>query len=131
MPAVALSFLPLIAGFMVLKINSTISALGAVKDYAALETSGVPLLGWERLAGGDILVGMLICSIAIYVIDRKFMRAAVYSLITGGLAFFGFVHAVEIKVGAAPEVALGYLVMAIVFVVMNYLKDPKEEQVSA
>ncbi len=127
MPAVALSFLPLIAGFVVLKINSTINALGAVKDYAALNASGVPLLGWERLAGGDILVGMLICSIAIYVIDRKFMRAAVYSLITGGLAYFGFVHALEIKVGAAPEVALGYGVMALVFILMSFLKDPKEE----
>lgn len=36
------------------------------------------------------------------------------------LAFFGFVHAVEIKIGSAPEVALGYLAMALVFIVMSF-----------
>ncbi|MBS3991329.1 MAG: hypothetical protein KGZ51_04590 [Erysipelothrix sp.] len=130
MPAVALSFLPLIAGFTVLKINSAIGALGAVKDYAILEANGVPLLGWERLAGGDILVGMLICAIAIFVIDRQFLRAATYSIITAVLAYFGFVHAVEIKVGSAPEVALGYVMMALVFFVMNFMKDKPEKEPS-
>lgn len=126
MPAVALSFLPLIAGFTVLKIKSALGAVGATIDYAALEANGVPLLGWERLSGGDILVGMLICSIAIFVIDRKFLRAATYSAITAVLAFFGFVHAVEIKIGSAPEVALGYLAMALVFIVMNFYGRKKE-----
>jgi adenine/guanine/hypoxanthine permease len=130
MPAVALSFLPLIAGFTVLKINSAIGALGAVKDYAILEANGVPLLGWERLAGGDILVGMLISAIAIFVIDRQFLRAAAYSIITAVLSYFGFVHALEIKVGSAPEVALGYVMMALVFFVMNYIKDKPEKEVS-
>lgn len=129
-PTVALSFLPLIAGFVVLKINSTIGALGAVKDYVALEANGVPLLGWERLAGGDILVGMIICSIAIFVIDRQFLRAATYSIITAVHAYFGFVHALEIKVGSAPEVALGYVMMALVFFVMNFIKDKPEKEVS-
>lgn len=123
MPAVALSFIPLIAGFTVLKIKSALGAVGAVIDYEALAMNGVPLLGWERLSGGDILVGMLIGTIGIFVIDRKFLTAAIYSLITAVLAFFGFVHATAITWAAAPEVALGYLLVGVVFVFMHFYRS--------
>jgi AGZA family xanthine/uracil permease-like MFS transporter len=123
MPAVALSFIPLIAGFTVLKIKSALGAVGAVVDYEALAMNGVPLLGWERLAGGDILVGMLLGTIGIFVIDRKFLIAAMYAGITAVLSFFGFVHATAITWGAAPEVALGYLLVGAVFVFMHFYRS--------
>ena len=70
---------------------------------------------------------MLLGSIGIFVIDRKFLVAAVYAIISAGLAFFGFVHAKAITGAAAPEVSLGYLLVAIVFVFMHFYK--REENV--
>lgn len=133
-PAIALSFIPLIAGFVVLKITSALGAVGAVIDYEALANSGVPLLGWQRLSGGDILVGMLIGAIGIYVIDKNFMRAAVYSFITAGLSLFGFVHASAIGFPTTFEainpVSIGYVMFGLVFLFFNYYKDPSEKNVS-
>jgi AGZA family xanthine/uracil permease-like MFS transporter len=129
-PAIALSFIPLIAGFVVLKITSALGAVGAEIDYVALANSGVPLLGWQRLSGGDILVGMLIGAIGIYIIDKNFLRAAVYSFITAGLAFFGFVHATSIGFPTSLEtinpVSIGYIFFGAVMLFFHYYKDPSE-----
>ncbi|MBU1143516.1 MAG: xanthine permease [Firmicutes bacterium] len=122
MPAVALSFIPLIAGFVTLQIKNAIAATGGTLDYQALSNTGIPLLGWERLAAGDILVGMMIATIAIFIIDRKFLVSAVYALIAAGLAFFGFIHAPAIGFATGWEVALGYTLMALVLIAMNFYR---------
>lgn len=126
MPAVAFSFIPLIAGFVTLQVKNAINATGGTLDYGALSNTGIPLLGWERLAAGDILVGMLIASVAIFIIDRKFFVAAVYALITGALAFFGFIHAPEIGWAQGTDVALGYVAMAVVLLLMNYYRPESD-----
>lgn len=122
MPAVALSFIPLIAGFVTLNVRNAIQAVGGDIDYEVLAAEGIPLLGWERLAGGDILVGMVLASIAIFLIDRHFMRAAAYSLIAAVLSYFGFLHAAEIGIGTGSEAAIGYLAFGAVMLAMNYYR---------
>jgi AGZA family xanthine/uracil permease-like MFS transporter len=133
-PAIALSFIPLIAGFVTLKITSALGAVGAEIDYVALANSGVPLLGWQRLSGGDILVGMLIGTLGIYIIDKNFIRAAIYSFITAGLALFGFVHATSIGFPTSFEainpVSIGYVMFGLVMLFFHYYKDPSEKNVS-
>jgi adenine/guanine/hypoxanthine permease len=128
MPAVALSFIPLIAGFVTLQIKNAINATGGTLDYQALANTGIPLLGWERLAAGDILVGMMIATIAIYIIDKKFLLSAIYALITAALAFFGFIHAPQIGIGTGWQVALGYACMAVVLLIMNYYRPNDNHQ---
>lgn len=128
MPAVALSFIPLIAGFVTLQIKNAISATGGVLDYDALSGTGIPLLGWERLAAGDILVGMLIAAIAIFIIDRKFLAASLYAFITGGLAFIGIIHAPEIGWAQGADVALGYTLMAVVLLLINYYRKESDAE---
>lgn len=128
MPAIALAFMPLIAGWGVLKITSAIGALGATIDYEALNNAGVPLLGWQRLSQGDILVGMLLASMAIFTIDKKFLTAATYTGITAVLAFFGFIHAPAIGWAASPAVALGYICFGAVLVFMHFFEPHKNTQ---
>lgn len=125
-PAVALSFIPLIAGYMTLNIKNAISASGGVIDYVALKGAGIPLVGWERLAGGDILVGMLIATIAIYIIDKQFLRSSFYCLISAVLSYFGIIHAAKIGLGTGIEVAIGYLCMAIVLVGMHFFRHDED-----
>jgi adenine/guanine/hypoxanthine permease len=130
-PAIALSFIPLIAGFVTLKVMSALGAVGAEIDYVLLANNGIPLLGWQRLSGGDILVGMLIGAIGIYIIDKKFLRAAVYAFITAGLAFFGFVHATSIgfptSFDAINPVSIGYIMFGLVMLFFHYYKDTPEK----
>ncbi len=123
MPAVALSFMPLIAGFVSLNIRNAINAVGGTVDYDVLAAEGIPLLGWERLSGGDILVGMVLASIVVFLIDRQFLKAAVYSLAASVLSFFGFLHAAEIGIGTGSEAALGYLVFGAVMLAMHFYRS--------
>lgn len=131
-PAVALSFIPLIAGFVTLKVTSALGAVGAAIDYTALANNGVPLLGWQRLSGGDILVGMLIGAIGIYIIDKKFLRAAVYSFVAAGLSFFGFIHAASIGFPTSFDtinpVSIGYVCFGLVMLFFHYYKEPSEKE---
>lgn len=120
-PAIALSFIPLIAGYVTLQIKNAIAATGGTVDYDALSNAGIPLLGLERLAGGDILVGMMLATIAIFIIDKKFLRGAVYAVITGVLAFFGIIHSTSIGWATGKDVALGYLMVAIVLGSMYFI----------
>lgn len=128
-PAIAVAFLPLIAGFLTLQITNAISATGGVIDYVALSNSGIPLLGYQRLAGGDILIGMLLASIVIFIIDKKFIKGAIYAGASALLSFFGIIHAGRIGWATGKDVALGYLMVVIVLVLMHFLHGTSEDDV--
>jgi len=123
MPAIALGLMPVLIGFVVLRIRGALTAVGATVDYAALARQGIPFLGWERASGGDVLVSMLLCTIVVFVIDRKFSSAAIATLIGAGLSFFGFMHATAIGWAAGVDVAIGYLGMALIFTFAHYYKN--------
>jgi AGZA family xanthine/uracil permease-like MFS transporter len=65
------------------------------------------------IGGGAILGGLVLTSIAVFVIDRAFSKAAVFALIGAAFTFFGFMHG-EAIIGFAqsPVVALAYLGVA-------------------
>jgi len=123
MPAVALGLMPVLIGFVVLRIRGALTAVGATVDYAALARQGIPFLGWERASGGDVLVSMLLCTIAVFAIDRKFSSAALATLVGAVLSFFGFMHATAIGWAASIDVAIGYLAMALIFTVAHFYKN--------
>lgn len=140
-PAIILAFMPYVGSFIVSKIGSVIDSVNSALATAGTNISvaisdtpiegvvtvgnnilagnGVPFLGWDRLSGGDIIIAMLLASIVIYTIDRKYARAAVYSAIGAVLSFFGIIHAASFGINAAPEVMVGYLGMAVVLLAIS------------
>jgi AGZA family xanthine/uracil permease-like MFS transporter len=89
--------------------------------YAALAQSGVVYGGMEILSGGAILVGLIWAAIAVFAIDRKWVPAAVYSLLGAALSFFGIIHAGTIALAAAWQPAIGYLIVAVLLGAMIVL----------
>lgn len=129
-PALIIAFMPFIASYVVTQVNNALGAAGtsaAEVGMDALTSSGIPYIGWKILGSGDILVGMMLATIVIFAIDKKFKVASVYSLITSALSFFGIIHASEIGFGTGRMVSLGYVAMAIVFIIMEYYR--KEENI--
>lgn len=129
-PALIIAFMPFIASYVVTQVNNALGAAGtsaAKVGIEALTSSGIPYEGWKILGSGDILVGMMLATIVIFVIDKKFKISAVYSLITAALSFFGIIHASEIGFGTGGMVSLGYVAMAVIFMIMEYYR--KEENV--
>ena len=64
------------------------------------------------IGGGAILGGLVLTSIAVFVIDRAFSKAAVFAMIGSAFTFFGFMHGEAIGFARSPVVALAYLGVA-------------------
>jgi AGZA family xanthine/uracil permease-like MFS transporter len=57
---------------------------------------------------------MVLAAIAAFIIDHNFKKAAVYALAGAVLSFIGFIHGERLGFGQgdAPQIALGYLLLA-------------------
>lgn len=54
--------------------------------------------GLTSFAGGSLLQCIFLTAIMMYMIDRKFLRALIWSLIAGLLSFFGLIHATTVGI---------------------------------
>lgn len=80
----------------------------------ALAGSGLVYRGMELLGGGAILAGMILGAIAAFIIDHEFHKAALYAVVGAVLSYIGFIHGAKLAIGESPQVALGYLLLALV-----------------
>jgi adenine/guanine/hypoxanthine permease len=90
------------------------------------------------LAGGSLLQCIFLTAILMYMIDRKFIRGAVWSLLAGILSFFGLIHSTSIGVlYRANEdgwrFTVGYAILTVVFVIfeiaqrLKWVEGPETE----
>lgn len=124
-PAIVLSLVPHIAHWGLTLINGALAAAGTVVGtlgpdaleslVARMKGEGVLYHGLHILGGGSVLGGLILGSIAVFVIDRQFGRAAAFALAGSVLTFFGFMHGERIGVGSSPAVAAGYLLVSGLF----------------
>jgi AGZA family xanthine/uracil permease-like MFS transporter len=55
-----------------------------------------------------VLAGMVLGSMAAFIIDHKLRHAAAAAFVGAVLAYVGLIHAPQLMWGASPLVALGY-----------------------
>jgi AGZA family xanthine/uracil permease-like MFS transporter len=114
-PAIILGLVPHVAAWGKLQIDGALGAAGTNAMAVGLDKLGqVGILyhGLAVIGGGAILGGLVLTSIAVFVIDRNFTKAAVFALIGAGFTFFGFMHGEAISFAQSPVVALAYLGVA-------------------
>ncbi len=114
-PAVILALTPHLAAWGKLLIDSSLGAAGtsaAVVGIDKLAQVGVLYQGLSVMGGGAIVGGLVLGAIAVYVIDREFLKAAGFALAGAVLTFFGFMHGEAIGIAQTPWVALSYLIVA-------------------
>ena len=124
-PAIVLALLPNIASWAQTQIDGALGAVGTTAERVGLDkldANGVVYHGLALLGGGAVLAGLILGAIAVFVIDRRFDRAAVYAFAGAVLSYFGFIHGTSLAVGASPGVALGYLFVAAVCIVLGRQK---------
>jgi adenine/guanine/hypoxanthine permease len=141
-PAIVLALTPHLAAWAKLQIDtmlaSTMNAatsvgglaadkVGDVKAaaIAALPQQGVIYHGLEVMGGGSILAGLILGAIAVFVIERDFVKAAAFALAGAVMTYFGFMHGEAVGIGGGfgvtPSVALAYAVMAAGFFAIGKL----------
>ncbi|HVY08513.1 MAG TPA: hypothetical protein VHB46_21260 [Burkholderiales bacterium] len=123
-PAIILGLVPHVAAWGKLQIDGALGAAGTSAAAVGLDKLGqVGILyhGLEVIGGGAILGGLVLTSIAVFVIDREFTKASIFAGIGAFFTFFGFMHGEAIGIAQSPVVALAYVGVAIVLVACGKL----------
>ncbi|MEO8004510.1 MAG: regulator [Betaproteobacteria bacterium] len=135
-PAIILGLVPHVAAWGKLQIDGALGAAGtnaAAVGFDKLGQVGILYHGLEVIGGGAILGGLILTSIAVFVIDRDFSKAAIFAAIGAVFTFFGFMHGEAIGIAQSPVVALAYLGVAVVFAACGKLASttPKPVEMHA
>lgn len=113
--AIVLALIPHVAAWGKLQIDNALSAAGtsvAAVGVEKLGQSGILYEGLSVPGGGAILSSLILASVAVFVIERQFLRAAAFALAGAVLTFFGFMHGEQIGLAESPAVALSYLLVS-------------------
>ncbi|WP_243839526.1 NCS2 family permease [Shouchella lehensis] len=117
-PAIALAMLPYIANYMMTRFNN-----GAPEVVAGISEGIVPL------GQGAMFTAIILGAITVFLIDKDFYKASIFSLIGGLLSFFGFMHAPSLALNAAFDYTVGYVIIALFFLYTGY-REAKNTAVS-
>ncbi|MGW2627501.1 regulator [Micromonospora taraxaci] len=113
--AVVAALIPNIAAWATGQIDNALAAAGttaaAVGDEA-LNGAGVVYDGLLVLGQGAILAGLVLGAVVVFIIDKRFVRAAIFAGSGALLSFVGLIHGERIEWNANGQVALGYLFVA-------------------
>jgi AGZA family xanthine/uracil permease-like MFS transporter len=139
-PAVVVALTPHLAAWAKLQVDTMLGAtvtaaqavgglagdkVGEVKAaaLASLPQQGVLYRGLEVMGGGSIIAGLILGAIAVFIIERDFVKASAFALAGAVLTYFGFMHGEAVGVGGGygvtPGVALAYLVIAAGFLLVG------------
>ena len=94
-PAIILALLPNIASWAQGQIDNSLATAGtnaATVGFGNLAGNGVIYEGMAILGAGAVLAGLLLGAIAVFVIDKQYSRAIIFSLIAAVLAGVGLIH---------------------------------------
>ena len=94
-PAIILALLPNIASWAQGQIDNALATAGTnatTVGFDKLAGNGVIYNGMAILGSGAVLAGLLLGAIAVFVIDKQYSRAIVFSLIAAVLAGVGLIN---------------------------------------
>ena len=130
--AVVAAILPNLAQWAHGLIDNALNAAGTSATQVGMEAlngAGVVYEGLKTLGEGAVLVGLILGTMVTFILEKKFLYAAIASAVGAVLSFIGLIHAPEVGWAANPAVALGYVMFGIVCVAYSFLpgaKDPVE-----
>ncbi len=127
--AVVAALLPNLAEWGRGLIDNALNAAGtsaAEVGMAALNSAGVVYEGLKVLGEGAVLVGLILGSMVCFILEKKFVYAAIAAAVGAALSFIGLIHAPQVEWAASPAVSLGYLFFAVVCLIYHVLPGSKE-----
>jgi len=121
--AVALGLMPALAAWALLLVETALRKAGASLFEVAPKFGGdLYIYGIISLSQGFMLTCMVLSAMMVFVVERQFLRAAVWTAVAAVLSYFGVIHAYVLTpagvqnnfgAGAAVAPALAYLFAAL------------------
>lgn len=134
-PAVALGLVPALAGWGLMMVETGVRVAGKSLYEVGLgkfSQESVAIHGMISLERGFIFTSMILAAIGVALIERKFVRAGMWSLAAALLSALGVIHAYDLSAGgitsrfgwmAAPEFFVAYLAVAGVFFLLGFFVE--------
>ncbi len=125
--AIVAALIPNLAAWATGLMDNALAAAGTTADRvgeATLEGAGVVYHGLMVLGEGAILAGLVLGAVVAFIIDKRFVSAAVAALGGSALSFIGLIHGAKVEWNANGQVALGYLFLAAVCAAFALLRQP-------
>lgn len=134
--AVAVGLMPALAAWALLLIETTLRKAGASLYEVAPRFGGdLYVYGIISLSQGFMLTCMILAAMMVFVVERHFLKAALWMATASVLSFFGVIHAYVLTpagvqnrfgFGAAKAYALAYLIAAMLLVALHYYSLGRE-----
>lgn len=129
--AVALGLIPALAAWGLLLVETALRKAGSNLFDAAPKFGGdLYIYGMISLSQGFMLSCMVLSAMMVFVVEREFMKAAVWTGVASLLSFFGIIHAYLLTpagvqnnfgFGTSKSFALAYLITAGLMVLLHRL----------
>ncbi len=122
-PAVALGLMPAITAWGVNLLRQFINSSGgkSTAESNRIIAEALPRLkGILTFSEGALLSAMFLSAVAVYLIEKDFLRSFYWTLPLIICSYFGFIHSSEIGVGMAGKISLGYLLFALVLLLVHF-----------
>lgn len=116
-PAVAIAMLPYFANYIMTRFNN------AAGEVVSNLSSGIVPLGQ-----GAMFTGIILGAMTVYIIDKDYYKAAIFSFIGALFSFFGIMHAPSLAINAAFDFMIGYIIVALFFIYCS-VKVGKQQQI--
>jgi AGZA family xanthine/uracil permease-like MFS transporter len=147
--AVVAAIIPNLAAWGAGLIDNALAAAGttaAQLGEEALSSAGLVYAGLHILGQGATLAGIVFGAIVVFILEKELIKSAIAAAIGAVLSWIGLLHADQVAWAAAPQVALGYALLAAVLVAIAMLQgksatepagddadqgDPREEGLPA
>ncbi len=137
-PAVVVGLFPALAawGMNLLKRGY----LGAGTTLSAEVARGIPINGFKGIAAlesGFIFTSMILAAISVFLIERDFFKAALWSFAAGALSFFGVIHSYAFVGNETIQVygwniggrfTFGYLCFTVIFVLFHLWQRSRKKK---
>ena len=112
--AVVAAILPNLAQWASGLIDNALNAAGTSADKVGMEAlngAGVVYEGLQTLGEGAVLVGLILGTMVTFILEKKFLYAAIASAVGAVLSFIGLIHAPEVAWAANPASGAGLPVL--------------------
>lgn len=133
--AVALGLMPALAAWAQLLVETTLRKAGAsLYDVAPKFGNDLYVYGIISLSQGFMLTCMILSATMVFVVERQFLAAALWTATAAVLSFFGVIHAYVLTpagvqnrfgFGAAKAYAAAYLITTLLLAGLHYYNRSK------
>lgn len=130
--AVGIAMVPPVADYLFTQITGAVSLTGTYTETMAnglsgyapeinqqLVDAGVMWNGVPAVKSGAIIIGILLGTMTVFIIEKKLNAVGITCLVGALLSAFGFIHSAELGLHLTSPFALAYLVMAVICFILN------------